>query len=136
MSLRNKILLYKTVLKPILLNGSQVLGSVTNSNLQTVQMMQNKALKFIRKTPRYVRNDTIHRNLKVDLVRTSIRKISTNFFENLYTIPYEIFYEISNYEAQGSCRRPCVTLLLPNVIKLKSNCLCLVVHFVQGFKIF
>ena len=56
MSLNNKIFLNKVVHEPILLYGSQVRGSAANSNLQTIQMMQSKALWSVTKSPWYVRN--------------------------------------------------------------------------------
>ena len=42
-----------------------------------------------------VRNDTIHRDLKIDPIGTSMTKISTNFFENLCTIFNEDFVKKS-----------------------------------------
>ena len=83
MSLSHKILLYKSVLKPIRLSEYQVCDLAVNSNLLPVQVVQNKTLRSIIKFPWYIRNNTIHRDKKVDPIRTSIKKLSTKFFENL-----------------------------------------------------
>ena len=91
MSLRNKILLYKTVLKPILLYGSQIWSLVAYFNLQIIEANQNKALKSISKFPWYIKNDTIHRDLKINPIMSSIRKFSTKLFENLHAIHNQNF---------------------------------------------
>ena len=56
--------------------------------------MQNKALSFIIISPWYVRNDAICRELNDDPIKTFIKKISINFFENFFTILNEIVFEI------------------------------------------
>ena len=91
MSVSNKILLYKTILKPVLLYGFRVWDSAANFNLQIIRTVQNKALMSITESWWYVRNDTIHRNLKINPIRTSIWKLITKFFDNLHAIPNEIF---------------------------------------------
>ena len=75
----------------------------------------------------------------VDNVRTSIRKVSTKFFENIRTILKQVFYEIPDYEVHGNCRRHRATLLLPNVINFVAMrefkvCLSVGLNICLGYK--
>ena len=65
LSLHNKLLLYKQILKPILTYGIQLWGGTTQSNTDIVQRFQNKVLRNTVKAPRYVRNNDLHRDLQV-----------------------------------------------------------------------
>jgi hypothetical protein len=47
LSLENKILLYKTILKPIWTYGIQLWGTTVNSNLEILQRYQSKILRII-----------------------------------------------------------------------------------------
>lgn len=74
LSISNKILLYKAVLMPIWTYGIQLWGCTKQSNTQIIQRFQNKVLRDIVNAPWYVRNDDIHRDLKVDVVAKVVRK--------------------------------------------------------------
>jgi hypothetical protein len=54
LSLSNKLLLYKTILKPIWTYGIQLWGTASTSNIEILERFQSKALRVIVDTPWYV----------------------------------------------------------------------------------
>lgn len=74
LSVQNKILLYKQVLMPVWTYGIQLWGCTKQSNIKIIQRFQNKVLRGIVNAPWYIRNDDLHRDLKVDLVTNIIKK--------------------------------------------------------------
>jgi len=71
LSLENKHLVYKTVLKPVLTYGIELWQCVSKSNVPLVQRYQPKLLRAITNAPWYVSNHTLHSELQVqDLEQT------------------------------------------------------------------
>lgn len=87
LSVDNKVLLYKQVLRPVWAYGSQLWGCTANSNLRPIQTFQNMVLRKIVGAPWYVRNSDIHRDLGVDDVRTHIKKIAERYEARLHSHP-------------------------------------------------
>jgi len=56
LSIENKLLLYKTILKPIWVYGVQLWDTDSNSNME-IQRFQNRYLGIIVNTPWYVTSD-------------------------------------------------------------------------------
>lgn len=52
LNLKNKILIYKTIIRTQMLYGCSVWKSAANTHLQKIQIIQNKNLKIIHKLPR------------------------------------------------------------------------------------
>lgn len=75
LSIDNKLLLYQQVLKPIWTYGIQLWGCTKKTNLQMIQTFQNKVLRSITNAPWYIRNDNLHRDLKIEYVNEIIKKI-------------------------------------------------------------
>ena len=70
--LENKILFYKTILKPIWTNGIELWGCVSKSNIAIMQRYQSKLLRNITNAPWYVTNHTLPSDLQIPYVRTVI----------------------------------------------------------------
>jgi hypothetical protein len=51
LSLSNKLLLYKTILKPIWTYGIQLWGTASTSNIEILERLQSKALRLILVSP-------------------------------------------------------------------------------------
>ena len=79
LSIYNKLLLYKQVLKPVWTYGVQLWGCTKRSNRDILQSFQNKVLRIIVNAPWYIRNNDIHRDLGVATVDDEI----TNFARKL-----------------------------------------------------
>ena len=82
LSVQNKIILYKAILKRVWTYGIQLWGTASNSNIGILQRFQLKTLRSLIDVPWYVTNETIHRDLKIPTVNE--RRISK--FSNRYNI--------------------------------------------------
>lgn len=79
LSLENKLLVYKVILKPIWTYGIQLWGTASNSNIEILQRYQSKTLRSIVTAPWYVRNDVIHHDLNISTVKEEISKFSKKY---------------------------------------------------------
>ena len=103
MSLQNKILLYKTVIKPIWTYGIQLWGTAAKSNLEIIQRFQSKTLRQIVNAPRCVTNSIIHRDLNIPTIQEEIQKLSRNYCSRLEHHPNSLATNLRN--SQGHTRR-------------------------------
>ena len=72
LSLANKLLVYKVILKPIWTYGVQLWGSASHSNVEILERFQLKVLWIITDTLWYVPNAVIKRDLQVLTVRQEV----------------------------------------------------------------
>jgi hypothetical protein len=72
LSVQNKIILYKQVIRPVWSYGIQLWGCARDSNIQVIQRYQNEVLKCIVNAPWYVRNSDLHRDLGIETVTDNI----------------------------------------------------------------
>jgi len=76
LSLHNKLLLYKEILKPIRTYGIQLWGCTKQSNINIIQRFQNKVLRNMVNAPWYVTNSDLHRDLQVNVVSSEIQRFA------------------------------------------------------------
>lgn len=74
LSIQNKIAVYNQIIKPIWTYGIQLWGCAKPSVVNIIQRFQNKVIRKIVNAPWYLRNSDIHRDLRVDTVKTVIQK--------------------------------------------------------------
>jgi len=67
LSLVNKVLLYKTILKRIWTYGVPLWGSTSHSNIEILQRFQNKVLRTMVNAPWYIPNKFLHTEFDVIL---------------------------------------------------------------------
>jgi hypothetical protein len=77
LSLENKILLYKTIIKPIWTYGVEIWGCGSKSNISIIQRSRSKILRMIANAPWYVSNISLHEDLNVPLVKEVIKQKNT-----------------------------------------------------------
>ncbi|CAG9138035.1 unnamed protein product [Plutella xylostella] len=65
LSVENKLLVYKTVLKPVWSYGIQLWGSAAISNVNIIQRVQNAILRAIGKAPWFIRISELHEHLGI-----------------------------------------------------------------------
>jgi hypothetical protein len=90
LSLRNKLLLHKTILKPIRTYGIQLWGTASTSNIEILECFQSKALRMIVDAPWYVPNTLIRRNLQIPSVKEEISHYSSHYSARLTAHPNDI----------------------------------------------
>ena len=83
-SVHNKLLLYKQILIPVWTYGIQLWGCTKRSNTQMIQRFQNKVLRGIVNAPWYVKNDDLHRDLKIEVVAAIIKKYAEAHEQRLH----------------------------------------------------
>ena len=83
LSLANKLLLYKCVLKPVWTYGVQLWGCAKPSHTQIIQRLQTKILRSITDAPWYVSNLTLHHDLHILFVVTEIWCLFHIYYQRL-----------------------------------------------------
>jgi hypothetical protein len=87
LSLENKFLIYKRVLKPVWTYGIELWGCATKSNIAVIQRYQSKLLRTITSAPWYVSNQTLHSHLHIPHVRTVFRERTATHHTTLDSHP-------------------------------------------------
>lgn len=84
LSLYNKLLVYKIILKPVWTYGIELWGTASKSNREKIQRFQNKCLRAIANAGWYHRNYEIHDYLQVNSVEEEIKRRSASQLNRLY----------------------------------------------------
>lgn len=87
LSVKNKLLVYKVILKPIWTYGVQLWGTASNSNIEIIQRFQSKLLRNILQAPWYVSNKVLHEDTSIPTVREVITNFSKKYHEKLEVHP-------------------------------------------------
>jgi hypothetical protein len=88
--MENKLLVYKTILKPIWTYGISLWGSASTSNIEILQRFQNKVLRAIVNAPWYFPNRVLHADLGIPTVREEITNISRKYKGKITTQTNEL----------------------------------------------
>jgi hypothetical protein len=83
MSLDSKILLYKTIIKPIWPYGIELWGCASKSSISIMQRNQSKILRMITNAPWYVPNQTLHEDLNVPYITEVIQERSNKHHDKI-----------------------------------------------------
>ena len=84
--LRLKLALYKTYVRPHLTYATPAWYALASHNQRSIlQVVQNVALRRVTQAPRYVRNTTIHRDLKMESLEAHIGRLASNAFRRADT---------------------------------------------------
>ena len=94
LSAKNKILLYKTILKPIWTYGIQLWGTAKISNIQIIQRFQSKVLRTIANAPWYVTNECLHSEFQIKTVNEVIKEFSQKYKNRLQSHPNKAACEL------------------------------------------
>jgi len=82
-SLKTKLQIYKSLLKPIWTYGIQLWGSAKKSNLNKIQAFQNITLRKITNAPPFVSNMTLHKDLGIKTVEEEAAIFYKRFYNKL-----------------------------------------------------
>jgi hypothetical protein len=84
LSLHNKLLIYKQILKPVWTYGIQLWGCTKPSNTEILQRFQNKVLRNMVTAPWYITNNDLRRDLLVNFVSSEIQRFVQKHEERLH----------------------------------------------------
>jgi len=105
LSLENKLLIYKTILKLIWTYGIPLWSTASNSNIEILQIFQNKVLRSIVNAPWYVPNTILHTDLQMPTVKAEITNFSTKYRQKLITRPNELIPALLDEEEPRRLKR-------------------------------
>jgi hypothetical protein len=94
LSTSNKLLIYKTVLKPIWTYAIQLWGTASTSNIEILERFQSKALRMLVDAPLYVPNTAIRRDLQIPTVKEEIRRYSSQCSARLSPHPNDLIVKL------------------------------------------
>ena len=83
LSIHNKLMLYKQILKPVWTYGIQLWGCTKQSNSDIIQLFQNKVLRNIVDEPWYIRNADLHKDLQMEVVKNETERFVRKYEERL-----------------------------------------------------
>lgn len=85
--LETKVLLYKSMLRPVWSYGCQLWGCASKSNIKKIEIIQMKILRSISKARWYERNVDIRADLNIDSVEDYITKMYNSYENRLHWHP-------------------------------------------------
>lgn len=83
MSVSNKVLIYKQVLRPAITYACQIWGTAAKTHLKKLHTLQNRYLRTAVDADWYIPNADIHRDLKFPPLTDFILNISRKFYSSL-----------------------------------------------------
>ncbi|GBN30816.1 putative RNA-directed DNA polymerase from transposon X-element [Araneus ventricosus] len=110
LSLENKLILFKQVLRPILTYAAPIWGLAVPSNRKKIQILQNKLLGIILNAPWFIRNSVIHSDLQIESIDDHIQKLSRKFFTGIIDHSNILITDQTDYtDFNGRYRYPFAT---------------------------
>ncbi|PNF31503.1 hypothetical protein B7P43_G00779 [Cryptotermes secundus] len=88
--MKNKLLIYKTIIKPIWTYGIQLWGMASNSNVEILECFKSKALCMVTNASWIVQNAVILKDLETPIVTEEIRCFSSQYGNRLSANPRKL----------------------------------------------
>ena len=118
MSLRHKVTIYKTCIRPIMTYASVTFAHAAASALSPLQTLQNRFMRKAVGAPWYMRNEDIHRDLNLPTLAQYMKSASKRYFDNAPHHPNPLVVQASDYVpvrgVPSRLRRPRHVLLDPD----------------------
>lgn len=97
-----KLLLYKTLLKPIWTYGLQLWGNAKKSNLNKIQAFQNITLRKLFNAPPYISNHTLHLDCNLNTIHDEAKRFYKKFHNCLSSHSNPLIKNLSSLTIPGS----------------------------------
>ncbi|KAL4096787.1 hypothetical protein QTP88_021671 [Uroleucon formosanum] len=101
-SLRTKLLIYKTLLKPLWTYGLQLWGNAKKTNILKIQTFQNIVLRKLANAPPYVSNHTLHTDLKLNKINDEAKIFYKRFYYRLNNHPNQLIKNLATPTIPGN----------------------------------
>lgn len=82
-SIKNKLIIYKLCIRPILLYACPVWSNTSQSNYNRLQTLQNKCLRMILNLPYGTSSKFLHERLQMPTIKNVSHEIAMKFFNTL-----------------------------------------------------
>lgn len=86
-NMNNKLLIYKSIIKPIWTYGIEIWGTAAKSHITKLEALQSIILRTIVNAPWYVRNEQIRKDLKINSVEEEINRLCSRYESRLENHP-------------------------------------------------
>ncbi|KAL4111987.1 hypothetical protein QTP88_015840 [Uroleucon formosanum] len=103
--LKVKVLMYKTLLKPMWTYGLQLWGTAKVSNTNKIQQFQNIAFRKITNAPPFVSNYTLYKDLAMKTVKEEAVDFYKRFHNRLQTHQNPLIKSLYTHTIPGNPRR-------------------------------
>jgi hypothetical protein len=100
MSLRNKVTLYKTCIRPIMTYASPVFAHAAMTHLRKLQVLQNRFMRRATGAPWFVRNENLHIDLELPTIAQYMKLASQRFFETASAHTNPLIRNAANYDTR------------------------------------
>lgn len=116
LSLRNKVRLYVTCIRPIMTYASVVFAHSSDNRLHRLQTLQNRFMRMATGAPHYMRNVQLHVDLKLPTIRQYLKRLSKRYFESAARHPNPLLVSAVSYVPSriSKIRRPRHALTYPD----------------------
>ncbi len=90
---RNKLFLpkkrpiYVSVIRPMWTYAAPIWGCIADSNILILQRVQNNILRKITGAPWFIRNDSLHSDLQLEIVKQLIARLANSYKKRLHQHP-------------------------------------------------
>jgi len=105
LSLTNKLLIYKTILKPTWTYGIPLWGTAAQSHIDILQRLQNKILRMATNAPWYIPNHVLHSDLQMPTIREEISRLNSNYKAKIEVHPNKLTASLFETQGPGRLRR-------------------------------
>ncbi|KAL4083691.1 hypothetical protein QTP88_029007 [Uroleucon formosanum] len=103
--LNTKLLIYKSLIKPMWTYGLQLWGNAKVTNVNKIQTVQNKILRLITKAPPYVSNYSLHTDLNIKTVHAEAIIYYKRFHNRLPHHPNPLISNLASRTIPGNPTR-------------------------------
>jgi len=97
LSVRNGVLLYKQLIRPMMDDADPVWRSAARTHVRRIQVLQSKCLRLANGAPWYVSNRQIHEDLGVPLFADHIRALTESFESMLADVGNPLVRQLGRY---------------------------------------
>jgi len=97
LSIRNGVLLYKQLIRPMMVYACPAWRSADRSHVRKLQVLQSKCFRLATGAPWYVSNRQIHKDLCVPLFADHIRALTSSFDSKLSDVGNPLVRQLGRY---------------------------------------
>jgi hypothetical protein len=117
LQLKNNLLIYKSMIRPVWAYGAQIWGCAKTSQIKRIQSFQSICLRQITSAPWFVNNHSLHKNLNIETFENLIIAYYKKFHSRLTLhsnplISNQYYFTLPNVPPRRLERRWCRDLLI------------------------
>ncbi|GFT15158.1 probable RNA-directed DNA polymerase from transposon X-element [Nephila pilipes] len=114
LTLKNKIIIYKLYLQPILSYACTIWGNTLKSNKNELQLHQNRAIRLITGAPTFIPRKILHDETDIESITQIIQKSAINFYRSLEHHENPTINSLSSSTTYTGTRNPPATSQIIN----------------------